>query len=192
MLGVPGMASKLINFWRLSKEDLKAEERLTASSGAAGGVSTSSTQPQRISREVLALNGKRVDLERNHAGVPEFPRGQTLVLDPEDSSPFLGQIEDRMLQQALFTNMFKAPLFEHAARPTDFLLIRAPSNRVRDPPVGEEAGQNECYAVREIPRIYLSGQVEPNLEVRAIILMFACVGSMEDRGRPSSCAASRP
>lgn len=49
----------------------------------------------------------QVDLERTHASVPEHPEGHTVVLYPDDASPFLGQIEDRVTQRAIFNNMFK-------------------------------------------------------------------------------------
>jgi hypothetical protein len=92
------------------------------------------------------------------------------------------------------THLFtpKAPVFDHEARSSDFLLIRAPHTRVKDPPsgtydhqtvhlcsfkhflwidppkngpTGAEQADTECYAVREIPRIYLCGQQEPRMEV---------------------------
>lgn len=163
------MASKLINLWRLSKEDL-AREQTIAGKGESKALTKSiknggSSKLARITREDLAANDIAIDLDTTHAGVPEFAQGQTIVLYPEDSSPFLGQIEEQMRQIALFTNMFKAPLFEHNARQTDLLLVRAPPQRVRDPPQGEQQGETECYAVREIPRIYLCGQVEPTMDV---------------------------
>lgn len=177
LLSNPGMAAKLINLWRLSKEDLRAEQELArdkarefGDGGVVGGGSGEGFNgcPPRISRETLGASAvvlAGLDLDRAHAGVPDFPQGQTVVLDPEEPSPFLGQVEDQMRQVALFTNLFKAPLFEHQARTTDLLLVRASALKVRDPPSGAAAGEAECYAVREIPRVYLCGQQEPLVEV---------------------------
>lgn len=57
-----------------------------------------------------------MDLERTHASVPELSEGHTVVMYPDDHSPFLGQIEDRILQRALFNNMFK--VHRHPADPS--------------------------------------------------------------------------
>ena len=171
LLSNPGMAAKLLNLWRLSKEDLKAEQELARDKAREfGGVgdgagAAASVGPPRISRETLGAPAVAMDLDRAHAGVPDFPQGQTVVLDPDEPSPFLGQIEDQMRQIALFSNLFRAPLFEHQARPTDFLLVRASAVKVRNPPTGAAAGETECFALREIPRVYLCGQQEPQMVV---------------------------
>lgn len=171
LLSNPGMAAKLINLWRLSKEDLKAEQELARDKarefgGAdAAGAAAVFGGPPRISRETLGAPAVVMDLDRAHAGVPDFPQGQTVVLDPDEPSPFLGQIEDQMRQIALFSNLFRAPLFEHQARATDFLLVRASALKVRNPPTGAAAGETECFALREIPRVYLCGQQEPQMVV---------------------------
>ncbi len=162
------MAAKLINLWRLSKQNLHEEQELArdkARESGGGGGGGGSGGPPRISRETLGASAVVMDLDRAHAGVPDFPQGQTVVLDPSDPSPFLGQIEEEMRQVALFTNLFKAPLFEHAAKSSDLLLVRASAARVRNAPVGAAAGETECFAVREIPRVYLCGQQEPLAEV---------------------------
>jgi transcription initiation factor TFIID subunit 1 len=50
-------------------------------------------------------------------------------------------------------NLFTSPVFEHAVKPTDFLLIRTkPKN---------------FFYVREIPYLFTAGQVHPKLEVPA-------------------------
>ena len=55
--------------------------------------------------------------------------------------------------QSVENNMFKAPVFPHNAAPTDFLLIR---NR-----------NSNRWVVREIPMIYVVGQLQPLMEVPA-------------------------
>jgi transcription initiation factor TFIID subunit 1 len=167
LLSNPGMASKLLNLWRLSPQNVEAERAMALERHAAGlgGGGGKSRGPPRITRENLGASSVAMDLDRVHAGVPDFKEGQTCVLYPEDPSPFIGQIEDGMRQLALFNNLYKAPLFEHKAKPTDFLLVRSHPKHVREPLTGESAGESECYAVREIPRVYLSGQMEPLREV---------------------------
>lgn len=121
---------------------------------------------------------------------------------PDDHSPFFGQIEDRILQRAIFNNMFKvhthpgaailtsnpvehaplpsqpylplndlslpspppqAPAFAHRAKSTDFLLVETPLHRVMD---NQTVGPGlQCFTLREMPSIYLSGQMEPLMEV---------------------------
>jgi len=97
------MASKLINLWRLSEADLAADRSQT--------VKGAKSRSGRITRETLASH--RIDLEKAYASVEEFPEGQTIVLYPDDESPFLGNIEPHFRQIALWNNMYKAPLFEH-------------------------------------------------------------------------------
>lgn len=38
----------------------------------------------------------QVDLERTHASVPELSEGHTVVMYPDDHSPFLGQVQRRV------------------------------------------------------------------------------------------------
>lgn len=105
-LNNPGMASKLINLWRLLEADVAAE-RAQPTKGKE-----ERSRSGRITRETLASH--RIDLEKAHASVPDFEgEGQTIVLYPEDESPFLGNIEPHFRQMALWNNMYKAPLFKH-------------------------------------------------------------------------------
>ena len=88
------------------------------------------------------------------------PIGETKVLvsengeDPE--APFLGQIEPdgKEIQQAIVNNLFRAPIFRHQPHPTDFLLIRT-----------KKGDKRLSYCVREIPYLFLCGQLEPQQAV---------------------------
>ncbi|CAN0285003.1 unnamed protein product, partial [Phaeothamnion confervicola] len=62
---------------------------------------------------------------------PERVDGQTWVLDKDQESPFVGDVAPGMLQPSLCNRLFRAPLFEHAARDTDFLLVREARPRGR-------------------------------------------------------------
>ena len=46
------------------------------------------------------------------------------VLNPEEECPFLGPLEEGELLQSVSNNLFRAPLFPHKPRLTDFLLVR--------------------------------------------------------------------
>jgi hypothetical protein len=72
LLSNPGMASKLINLWRLSPEDLKEEGAARSDNVGLSGSASAGKKAgpaARISRETLAINSKRVDLELTHASV---------------------------------------------------------------------------------------------------------------------------
>lgn len=71
------------------------------------------------------------------------------MLSAGDDSPFLGELIEGEIQQAFSNNLFKAPIFRHEPNPTDFLLIRLKMTNTL------------YYTVKEIPRIFVCGQVEP-------------------------------
>ena len=99
------------------------------------------------------LNHKKRSYEHD-ANIPKQPIGSTKVLNPEDPSPFLGNIEEGELQIAFENNLFRSPLFYHPPPSSDFLLIRTKllSNALH-------------YSIREFPQkfpsLFLSGQIEP-------------------------------
>lgn len=70
-------------------------------------------------------------------------------------SPFFGfgDVKKGQTVQAIYNNLYRAPIFQHSPPPTDFLMIRTTLDRqVR-------------YYLREIPVIYTVGQTLPVLEV---------------------------
>jgi hypothetical protein len=92
------------------------------------------------------------------ANIPKQPLGSTKVLNPEDPSPFLGNIEEGELQIAFENNLFRSPLFYHSPATSDFLLIRT-----------KLSSTALNYSVREFPSkypcLFLSGQIEPQVVV---------------------------
>lgn len=50
--------------------------------------------------------------------------GLHMPLEPQDDSPFLGEVAPGTSQTALETNLFHAPTFPHKVPSTDFLLVR--------------------------------------------------------------------
>ena len=51
--------------------------------------------------------------------------GNLEPLQPQEESPFIGQLDPGKHQLAIETNMFRAPGFAYTTPPTDFLLIRS-------------------------------------------------------------------
>jgi hypothetical protein len=45
-------------------------------------------------------------------------------LEPDDPSPFLGNIPPGTTVSSIENNLYKAPIFRHTPRETDFLLIK--------------------------------------------------------------------
>ncbi len=92
-------------------------------------------------------------------------------LEPGDESPFLGDIPLGSAQQSIANELYRSPLFHHKAKGTDFLMVgsinaerggRRPSSRTA---VGDASHPDKCvlysHNIREIDRLFLSGQTEP-------------------------------
>jgi hypothetical protein len=62
----------------------------------------------------------------------------------------MGHLAEGELLQAWSNNLFRAPIFRHDTSPTDFLLVRS-----------KISGQTMHFVIKEIPRIFLCGQMEP-------------------------------
>ncbi|GBN25963.1 Transcription initiation factor TFIID subunit 1 [Araneus ventricosus] len=82
------------------------------------------------------------------ASMPDYNFGEIAYAH---TSPFLGTLQPGQSLQAYENNLFRAPIYEHSVRDTDFLLIRT-RNR---------------YYIREIDAIFLVGQELPLVEVPA-------------------------
>jgi len=86
---------------------------------------------------------------------PECDNGAPYILEPVDSSPFLGFGDAKSGQtiQCIHNNLFKAPIFKQNVRQTDYLIIR-------------HTYKNEVkYYIRTIPYLYVVGQTYPVAEV---------------------------
>ncbi|EFA78451.1 putative protein serine/threonine kinase [Heterostelium album PN500] len=82
-----------------------------------------------------------------------FDDGETVMLDHNDESPFLGEINPGVPIQSMVNNLYKAPIAKHNPNPTDFLLIRS-----RD---------GKKWYIREMGTMYTAGQMMPEIEVPA-------------------------
>lgn len=79
--------------------------------------------------------------------------GEQYLLEAEEEFPFLGELSPGDMQQAVKNELFKAPLYLQSPSTTDFVLVR---NKI-----GKD---NLQYSIREIKKMFVSGQTEP-LEV---------------------------
>jgi hypothetical protein len=170
-----GMASKLVNYFRVSaasqmEADTKKGENNSAlfshpSSNFAQNLDVGVEGPSpslhraRTPRHMAGLQsqlaGKRIlagqaFITDSDVDAPQYPEGITEILETDDTFPFLGNLEEGKSVQTLKNNLFRAPLFKHRPRSSDFLLVRNASV------LGEYH-----FSVREIPCIFLVGQQEP-------------------------------
>lgn len=93
--------------------------------------------------------------DEKDAYAPKMPNGAAYILEHVDSSPFFcfGEILPGQSIQAIYNNLFRAPIFKHPVPQTDFVLVR---NTFK--------GKTKYY-IREIPNIYVVGQCFPIQEI---------------------------
>lgn len=93
------------------------------------------------------------DAEEKPAEKPAV--GETKILLPEDRSPFanFGDVNKGELVPTLWNQMYRAPIFKHEPRKTDFIL-----GRVTD-------DNDSKYYLRKIDHLYVVGQNFPSVEV---------------------------
>lgn len=87
---------------------------------------------------------------------PKFDFGETAVLLPQDKSPFsmFGTVEPGQTVPTLHNAMYRAPVFSHKPKSTDFLVSRSHT--------GVNGSQ---YYMRNIQNLVVVGQEFPSVEV---------------------------
>ncbi|KAJ5702081.1 transcription initiation factor TFIID [Penicillium malachiteum] len=90
---------------------------------------------------------------------PTRPRaeiGETAVLLPQDKSPFsiFGHVDPGEIVPAISNSMYRAPLFPHQAKSTDFLVVRNTT---------QSKGSN--YYLRNIENFFVAGQQFPSVDI---------------------------
>lgn len=87
---------------------------------------------------------------------PKFDLGDTSVLLPQDKSPFsvFGNVAPGANQPTLHNAMFRAPVWQHSERPTDFILGRSTTG----------VGGNVWF-LRKTSNTFVVGQQFPSVEV---------------------------
>ncbi|KAL0935298.1 transcription initiation factor tfiid subunit 1 [Colletotrichum truncatum] len=96
---------------------------------------------------------KKVDDEE---APPKMEIGESHVLLPEDRSPFaiFGEVEVGQTMPTLHNQMYRAPIFKHKPRSTDFLCVRSSTG---------VDGSN--WYLHKIDHLYVVGQTFPSVEV---------------------------
>ncbi|KUJ24646.1 uncharacterized protein LY89DRAFT_634867 [Mollisia scopiformis] len=99
---------------------------------------------------------RRKDADDAERPNPEDKVGDATVLLPEDKSPFanFGMVDPGETVRAIHNQMYRAPIFKHEPKGTDFLVIRSQT--------GKE-GAN--YHIRNIDNLFVVGQQFPNMEI---------------------------
>ncbi|CAD6501407.1 BgTH12-01659 [Blumeria graminis f. sp. triticale] len=99
---------------------------------------------------------RRKDADDSERPQPEDKIGDTTVLLPEDRSPFsnFGMVDPGQTVRTLHNSMFRAPIFKHETKPTDFLCIRSST--------GIEGTK---WHLRNIDNLFVVGQQLPSMEI---------------------------
>ncbi|PYH67518.1 DUF3591 domain-containing protein [Aspergillus vadensis CBS 113365] len=87
---------------------------------------------------------------------PKAEIGETAVLLPQDKSPFsiFGHVDPGEVTPAISNSMYRAPLFVHEAKKTDFLIVRSSTG----------SGGSDYY-IRNIENLYVAGQQFPSVDI---------------------------
>ncbi|KAL2827188.1 hypothetical protein BDW59DRAFT_144388 [Aspergillus cavernicola] len=87
---------------------------------------------------------------------PKADIGETAVLLPQDKSPFsiFGHVDPGEITPAISNSMYRAPLFQHQAKSTDFLIIRNSTG----------SGGSDYY-IRNIDNLFVAGQQFPSVDI---------------------------
>ena len=146
-----GMASAMLNYYRAADDQDQDERKRREEQNVSQKRRTGLTSTCRVPRHVrLLLQQRNIKQGYEHdANSPRLEVGDTKVLGADDESPFLGDLTEGEIQQAFSNNLFKAPIFRHEPNPCDFLLIRLKMTNTL------------YFTVKEIPRIFVCGQMEP-------------------------------
>ena len=153
-----GMASRVVNYYRAPdtrNEDDVVEEEDDRRDRQGGGIRLMREKMYKdyhVPRHVKRLleyrdNNKVYDHDAN---MPSLALGETKALNPDEKSPFLGEIEEGDILASVSNNLYRAPLFEQTKKKTDFLLVcvKAMYNAMH-------------FIVRPLPRLMVVGQTEP-------------------------------
>ncbi len=99
---------------------------------------------------------RRKNAEDTDRPQPEDRVGDTQILLPEDRSPFanFGMVNPGETIRAIHNEMYRAPIFKHEPKKTDFLVIRNSTG---------EGGTN--WYIRNIDNLFVVGQQFPSVEI---------------------------
>lgn len=108
----------------------------------------------------FGMGQKIINYYRRSKGTDARPEkrelGEPYILMPEDRSPFamVGQVHPGETVPTLHNQMFRAPIFKHSPRSTDFILGRSSTGK-----------SGSSWYLRNIDHLYVVGQILPSMEV---------------------------
>ncbi|KAH6853919.1 TAF1-like protein [Chaetomium sp. MPI-CAGE-AT-0009] len=108
----------------------------------------------------FGMGQKIINYYRRSKGTDARPEkrelGEPYILMPEDRSPFamVGQVHPGETVPTLHNQMFRAPIFKHSPRDTDFILGRSTTGK-----------SGSSWYLRNIDHLYVVGQILPSMEV---------------------------
>lgn len=87
---------------------------------------------------------------------PRLDVGETAVLLPQDKSPFstFGHVDPGQITPVLYNGMYRAPIFKHTAKNTDFLVSKNTTGM-----------DGSTWHMRNIENLYTVGQEFPSVDV---------------------------
>lgn len=99
---------------------------------------------------------RRKNAEDTERPIPDDKIGDTQVLLPEDRSPFanFGMVDPGEIVRTIHNAMYRAPIFKHEPKNTDFLMIRSSTG------IG-----GFSWHIRNIDNIFTVGQQFPSMEI---------------------------
>ncbi|GMF14947.1 unnamed protein product [Phytophthora lilii] len=155
MLSNPGMASRILHYWR-------PPEDTSAGLGILGKKKARKTRPK----------------------PPDMKMGQVITLGDHDESPFVGDIPPGRVVTSLNSKLYKVPIFPHkptvpfAASPdarernyADIFLLCRSVTKGKKGAAGDKSGglgtPKTTVYIMELPEVFVAGQIEPQIEVPA-------------------------
>ena len=108
----------------------------------------------------FGMGQKIINYYRRNKGGDTRPEkrelGELCILMPEDRSPFaiFGHVHPGEVVPTLHNQMFRAPIFKHSPRKTDFLIGRSSTGQ-----------HGSTWYIRNIDHLYVVGQTLPSMEV---------------------------
>jgi transcription initiation factor TFIID subunit 1 len=108
----------------------------------------------------FGMGQKIINYYRRSKGTDSRPEkrelGEPYILMPEDRSPFsmVGQVHPGETVPTLHNQMFRAPIFKHSPRNTDFILGRSSTGK-----------NGSTWYLRNIDHLFVVGQTLPSMEV---------------------------
>lgn len=108
----------------------------------------------------FGMGQKIINYYRRSKGTDARPEkrdlGEPYILMPEDRSPFamVGQVHPGETVPTLHNQMFRAPIFKHNPRNTDFILGRSTTGK-----------SGSSWYLRTIDHLFVVGQILPSMEV---------------------------